>query len=62
MITLNWESMDNYHERVKIFGGWLVKAREEVMHDRSEFGQGMIGGWDWRLTMCFVPDPNHEWK
>ncbi len=58
---MKWERIDDWHERVQIYGGWLVKAREAVVHDRSENGQGMIDGWDFRVAMCFIPDPNHEW-
>lgn len=61
MPKLEWEQIDNYHQRARILGGWLVKAYEDVMQDRSAYGQGLIGGWDFRIAMCFVPDPNHEW-
>jgi len=62
MITLNWKQIDNYHKRASIPGGWLVKAFEDVKEDRSAYGQGMKAGWQWRIAICFVPDPNHEWK
>lgn len=61
-MPIEWEDIDPFHKRAKIPGGWLVKAFEDVMHDRSDYGQGMVGGWEWRIAMCFVPDPNHEWK
>ena len=61
-MTLNWEDIDNYHKRARVNDGWLVKAFEDVYEDRSACGQGMVAGWQWRMTMCFVPDPNHEWK
>ncbi len=61
MITLKWEMIDSYHKRAPIPGGWLVKAFEDVFEDRSNYGQGIVSGWQWRVTMCFVPDPNHEW-
>jgi len=61
MIKLEWEQIDNYHRRAPIPGGWLVKAIEDVMRDMSASGQGLMCGWEWRVSMCFVPDPNHEW-
>ena len=62
MIHLNWENIDDYHKRAKVTGGWLVKAFEDVYEDRSDYGQGMVAGWQWRIAICFVPDPNYEWK
>ena len=56
---MNWEQIDDYHKRAKIKGGWLVKAYEDVVHDTD---RGRVPGWDWRVSMCFVPDPMHGWK
>ena len=22
----------------------------------------MVSGWDWRVAMCFVPDPEYKWE
>ena len=55
-----WEDIDNYHRRAKVFGGWIVKASEDVTHNTTN--NGMQSGWDWRIAMVFVPDPNYEWK
>lgn len=56
---MNWEQIDAYHERAKVFGGWLVKAYTDVEHIIQD--QGMHRGWDFRVAMTFVPDPRHEW-
>ena len=58
-MRFEWEEIDQYHQRAKVFGGWLVKATEDVIHNTE--WQGMVGGWDWRIAMAFVPDPQHEW-
>jgi len=58
-MKLEWEQIDNYHQRAPIFGGWLVKTYEDVSH--LGLGYATTIGWDWRISMCFVPDPNHEW-
>ncbi len=58
---MQWEMIDAYHQRVKVPGGWILKAFEDVVHDRSASGRGMIGGWDHRIAICFIPDPHHEW-
>jgi hypothetical protein len=57
-VGLNWEDIDNYHRRAKVFGGWLVKTFEDV-HRTDKFEPT---GYDWRVAMAFVPDPNHEWE
>ena len=57
---MNWETIDGYHFRAKVPGGWLVKVLEDVVQD-TEF-QGRIPGWDYRIALAFVPDPEHEWS
>jgi hypothetical protein len=52
---LKWEIIDEYHQRTMVPGGWLVKAFEDVSHRISS-------GWDFRIAMCFVPDPQRIWK
>lgn len=56
---LQWETLDNSHHRLKVPGGWIMKAYEEVTHDRGD--SGMDQGWDFRVSICFVPDAKHEW-
>lgn len=58
-VKLEWEVIDDYHQRCSVPGGWLVKAYEDVMQELST--QGFVPGWDWRISICFVPDTNHEW-
>lgn len=60
-----WEAIDKYHERAKVFGGWLVKAYSFTEHSNYDFTQGY---WvrdqssEPQVCMVFVPDLNHEWK
>lgn len=56
---MKWEQIDNYHCRCKVPGGWLLKAFENVSHYLPD--RGLDSGWDFRVAICFVPDPNHEW-
>ena len=56
-----WETIDGYNFRMKIPGGWVLKVREDVMQDRGSYGQGLCTGWDWRVAICFIPDPDHKW-
>lgn len=57
-----WEDIDSYHRRTKVFGGWLVKAYEDVCTVGTGYTALGQTGYEWRVTMCFVPDFNHEWK
>ena len=57
---MKFEQIDGYHQRAKVFGGWLVKAFEPVYHTDNGCSAGG-DGWDWRVTMAFVPDQHHEW-
>ena len=56
---MKFEQIDDNHQRAKVFGGWLVKAYENVMHNMVD--QELNDGWDWRVAMTFVPDPKHQW-
>lgn len=56
---IDWEEIESNLQRAKVRGGWLVKTFEDVTH-RDE--AGAQDGWDWRVAMTFVPDPNHEWE
>lgn len=61
MNDLAWEDIDSWNCRTKVFGGWIIKTTEPVHHcETSVCGGG--DGWDWRISTCFVPDPNHEWE
>lgn len=56
---MEWEEIDRFHKRAKVFGGWIVKAYEKIYEDSP---RGWQSGYNWRASMCFVPDSNHEWK
>jgi len=53
----DWQEIGPNMYRLCIHGGWLVKHTEEVFQEaRSNWG------WDWRSSIAFVPDPDHQWK
>ena len=65
-----WENIENDHTgylyRAKVPGGWLVKVVEDVI---SQQPSGMIHpqinyqiGYEWRTSITFMPDPDHEWN
>ena len=47
-----WEKITVCVGRLKVFGGWLVNS------SRWEITSSIYAS----QTMCFVPDPNHEWE
>jgi len=58
---MEYEKIDDWTERAKVFGGWIVKVCEPVYHTNTD-GCGSSGdGWDWRIAITFVPDTKHEW-
>ena len=57
---MEWEKIDNYHQRAKIFGGWIVKVYEDALHYRQDYG--FVGVGDFRIAICFVPDPEYKWE
>lgn len=58
---MNWEQIDNLHQRAEVYGGWLVKAYEEVS-TFSDDGRLLHQGYDFRIAITFVPDPQHVWE
>ncbi len=68
MSKLKWEEIKHDHDfyliRSKVIGGWLVIAEFDALSQVPD-GYGGIEnqvGHQFRPTMTFVPDPNHEWK
>lgn len=59
---MEWEQIDDSHERAKVVGGWLVKTYTNVFHDLGAYDRGMVSGWDWRVAMTFVPDLDYSWE
>jgi hypothetical protein len=56
----DWEWVeDGYIRRLRTPMGWLVQAYADIVHDRSEYGQGRVSGWDYRIALTFVFDPFH---
>ena len=60
-MEFKFEQIDDYHQRAKVHGGWLVKAIENVAHMEDNY-RPAITGFDFRIAMTFVPDPTHAWK
>lgn len=64
--TIEQESATNIH-RAKIYGGWLVMSTCDVNTQLNDVNYNIPTfrneqGYEWRNSICFVPDRNHEWK
>lgn len=57
---LKWEYLEDNLYRMKIPGGWLVKYSSDVLSRMWE-NSAPQQGYEWRDSITFVPDPNHEW-
>lgn len=67
---MTWEQIGTaeagYLYRAAIFGGWLVKEVQDVSTVLPDWSGNMPAirnehGYEWRSSITFVPDPNHEW-
>lgn len=58
--NLEFEQIDDFHQRAKVIGGWVLKAYENVCETTPH--NTFESGYNWRVAMCFIPDPNHEWQ
>lgn len=63
--VLKWEQIEDSHGkgvswRARVFGGWLVKTTDDV-HIKMHEDMTHQTGYEWRTSMCFVPDPNYLW-
>lgn len=63
-MKINWEEITTEHGdylyRAKIFGGWLVKITCDVV-TQNEYILNQTG-FEWRSSITFIPDANHEWR
>lgn len=59
---IEWEEIKQNHAlflyRAKIFGGWLVRTTDDVISNT----ENMTQGYEWRSSITFVPDLNHDWR
>lgn len=63
---LEWECINDNPDgssdhRARVFGGWLVKSVYNVCSPSFHQMNGDGFGHEWRASIAFVPDPNHEW-
>ena len=60
-IQIKWETLTTdiavTIQRAQVPGGWLVISVDEVITPNTLNDTG----YEWRSSICFMPDPNHEW-
>ncbi len=62
-VTLIWEQIDDQFStsyRAKVVNGWLFKIVENV-HVSLHEDMTPQEGYEWRTSICFIPDINHNW-
>lgn len=68
MVELQWEEIKNNHgnyiHRAKVFGGWLIKHLDNAYSYIDEGYDKLTAktGYQWRTSITFIPDANHEWQ
>ncbi len=56
-------NLAGYVWRAQVPGGWLVRVVSDV-RSPVNYGEGeprFEEGYEWRDSVCFMPDPKHEW-
>lgn len=56
---ISYQSLDHFHERAKVPGGWLVRINNGLDEQTS---RSYYGNTKQIVAVVFVPDPNHTWK
>lgn len=55
-MTIPRESSCGNTYRMKVFGGWLIRASEYVYSDKKNYSSKIYA------TVTFVADPEHKWE
>lgn len=64
MIDPVWENIPgvgSFVQRTRTPTGWLVREVLEVAHVGPDLNEYVTTGYDWRVAMVFVPDPDGLW-
>ena len=62
--SIVWENVPGDQkglQRSRTPTGWLVREYQDVMHPNLHDYVLMSNGYDWRVALTFVPDPEHVW-
>lgn len=60
-MKLIWEKVEDSIERTRTPTGWLVREVCDVAHFNARNHESITTGYDWRVAMTFVPDPDGQW-
>ncbi len=58
---MHFEFIDDEHSRAKVPGGWIIKSYTDVLV-RLHSDQTPVAGYEWRTSICFMPDADHVWQ
>jgi len=57
---MNWEQISELMYRAKVPGGWVLREETKAFHLSNNHSKGGFGP-DYRVSLCFIPDPKGEW-
>lgn len=63
-IGAEWERIsekDASFSRLRVPTGWLVREINECAHIGNDKNEYITTGYDWRVALAFVPDPDGAW-
>ena len=63
-IGAEWERVsekDASFSRLRVPSGWLVREILECAHIGNDKNEYITTGYDWRVALAFVPDPDGVW-
>ena len=61
MTDIQWETIDAFVSRARTPTGWLVRQYADVCHIGADQNEYITSGYDWRVSLTFVPDPDGVW-
>ena len=63
-IDAKWEKVlaeAGFVQRLRVPTGWLVREVMECAHIGNDKNEYITTGYDWRVALTFVPDPDGVW-
>jgi len=55
---IQWENIDKYTQRLRVFSGWIVNHVSYTYRTDSNYNLVTDAVSE---SSVFIPDPNHEW-
>lgn len=56
--TIQVKGSSSTIKRAKVIGGWLILVTDKL----TEYQERHTGGYGFRTSTTFIPDPEHKWE